>query len=203
MARAPRSARPTCRNGLENRLARYSSGPLRAGEDDEEENGVQYHAEIGSRGSYEIGPHDPARLLARPRDREMERLSRPAGMVALAPSSTGTTKVNFWILDLGFWIWRARGLRLLLWCRPTVSSRTAAERRGCSKSKIENPKSQIRPPGLHALRGAHCHRDFSCCWRGGIFATVQAASPRPPRSRAVSSTPSGSMPLSSLCGGCS
>jgi prepilin-type N-terminal cleavage/methylation domain-containing protein len=35
------------RNGLENRLARYSSGPLRAGEDDEEENGVQYHAEIG------------------------------------------------------------------------------------------------------------------------------------------------------------
>jgi prepilin-type N-terminal cleavage/methylation domain-containing protein len=35
------------RSGLENRLSRYSSGPLRAGEDDEDENGVHYHAEIG------------------------------------------------------------------------------------------------------------------------------------------------------------
>lgn len=33
------------RNGLENRLARCSSGPLRDGADDEEENGVRYHIE--------------------------------------------------------------------------------------------------------------------------------------------------------------
>jgi hypothetical protein len=35
------------RNGLENRLARCSSGPLRDGADDEEENGVRYHIETG------------------------------------------------------------------------------------------------------------------------------------------------------------